>query len=307
MVAFKYIWRLVRCTFVQTPLRFSVPASPSDLSQKVFLVTGGSAGIGLETVRELAKRNATVIVGSRSVVKAEAAVQSLESQSGQKLKIQIIPLDLADLASVKSFVQKVQAFLDGRKLDVLINNAGIMVDEFQTSKQGHEIHFATNHLGHFLLTQLLLPNLASPGGRVVFVNAELHTLSTEATPDFKYKSGNNASQVPYCRSKLAGIWYAYELQRRYPQLIAPVLHPGVIATQMNLPRAKFLQYLMKKIFISTAEGAQTSLYCALAQDVKGLTYYNNVLGVVPSSEISYDKSKAAAMWELSDRLTKQYQ
>ncbi|KAL3163188.1 hypothetical protein ABBQ32_009592 [Trebouxia sp. C0010 RCD-2024] len=306
MVALKYIVRLFRTSFLQFPQRFYAPSTPSDLSQKTFLITGGNAGIGLETVKELAKRGAVVIVGSRSIEKAEDAIRVLEQDLGKKLRVHIIQLDLADLASVKQFAQKVQALLGGKTLDVLVNNAGVQSDKYQTSKQGHELHFATNHLGPFLLTQLLLPNLASPGGRVVFVGAELHTLATDATPDFVYKSGPHTGTPPYCRSKLAQIWYAFELQRRHPELTIPVLHPGVINTELFKLDSRLLTWLKSKIFIGTRQGAQTTLYCCLADNVKGLTYYHNSLGVIPASDLSYDQNKAAAMWDLSNKLTQNF-
>ncbi|KAL0038297.1 hypothetical protein WJX77_001140 [Trebouxia sp. C0004] len=306
MGALTYYFRLFRSTLFQFPQRFHAPSQPSDLSQKTFLVTGGNAGIGLETVRELAKRDATVIVGSRNVEKSEAAVGALERDLGKKLRVYVLQLDLSDLASVKMFAQKVQALLDGRKLDVLVHNAGVMIDQYSQSKQGHEIHFATNHLGPALLTQQLLPNLATPGGRVVFVNAELHTLAEDATPDFVFKTGVNAATPPYCRSKLAQVWYAYELQRRHPKLIVPVLHPGVIDTEMNSFDSKILTFIKSKLFIGCRQGAQTTLYCCLAEGVKGLTYYHNCLGVVPTSQISYDNKRAAAMWDLSNKLTQHF-
>ncbi|KAL3134509.1 hypothetical protein ABBQ38_006360 [Trebouxia sp. C0009 RCD-2024] len=229
MVAPKYYIRLIRSAFFQFPQRFFAPKEPADLSQQAYVVTGGNAGIGLETVKELAKRNATVVLGSRSVQRGQEAVQSLEQDLGKAMKLHVVQLDLADLASVKDFAQRVQKLLGTKKIDALVNNAGVQTDQYQQSKQGHEMHFATNHLGHFLLTQLLLQSMASPGGRIVFVNAELHSLATDATPNFVYKSGGTPA---YCRSKLAQVWYAYELQRRHPELIVPVLHPGVIDTQL---------------------------------------------------------------------------
>lgn len=303
MVALKYYARLLRCSLLQFPQRFYAPSAPSDLSLKTFLVTGGNAGIGLETVRELAKRGAVVIIGSRSVERADKAVRALEQELGKTLLIHVVQLDLADLASVKRFAQQVQALLGGKKLDVLVNNAGAQCDQYQTSKQGHEVHFATNHLGHFLLTELLLPNLTSPGGRVVFVGAELHTFAMDATPDFVYKSGPQAGTTPYCRSKLAQVWHAYELQRRHSGLVVPILHPGVIDTNLFRPNSKFLTYLKSWLFITPRQGAQTTLYCCLADNVKGLTYYHNSFGIVPSSEVSYDGPKATAMWNLSSKLT----
>nr|ARQ20725.1 lipid body protein [Lobosphaera incisa] len=299
MVSLWYLVRLLRCTFFQKPQRFQAPTAgdASDASNKVAVVTGGNAGIGLETVRHLAGIGMTVIIGCRDTGKGEKAAQLLkQEETGRKLRIHVAALDLSDLSSVTKFAHRVESLLDGRPLDLLVNNAGVMHVPYTRSEQGHELQFAVNYLGHFHLTQLLLPRLKSPGGRVVVVNAELHTLADDATPDYTYQGKGDQG---YWRSKLAGVWFAYELQRRRPDLIVPVLHPGVIDTGLaDAPR-----WLKRLLFINSREGAQTTLYCCLAPDVKGLTYYNNALGVVPSSKLSYDRQRAAALWNLSEQLT----
>ncbi|KAK9818067.1 hypothetical protein WJX72_006567 [[Myrmecia] bisecta] len=302
MVSFWYYLRLIRSTFFQKPQRFQAPTVGYAIGvrDKIAIVTGGNAGIGLETVRHLAALGMTVIIGCRDKGKGERAARLLQEQeAGRTLSIHVAELDLSDLGNVTKFANYVKHFLNGKPLDLLVNNAGVMHIPHTLSKQGHELQFAVNYLGHFHLTKLLLPNMKSPGGRVVFVNAELHTLANDATPDYAYKGKGDQG---YCRSKLAGVWNAYELQRRRPDLVVPVLHPGVIAT--NLADAPW--WLKRLLFITPREGAQTTLYCCLDEDVKGLTYYHNALGMVPSSKASYDQQRAAAMWELSEQLTKPF-
>lgn len=290
-----YYLRLIRCSLFQRPQRFII----SDLKGgegRFAIVTGGNAGIGVETVRLLCKAGFTVILASRNIERGELVRKELEDEEGHSLLIKVMQLDLADLHSVAKFVSNVAAELKGKKLSILVHNGGVYEIPYGKSKQGHELQFATNHLGPFLLSKLLLPHLDSPGGRIVYVNAELHTLAKDASPDFKY---SDAGTQAYCRSKLAQIWGAYELQRRRPDLIVPVLHPGVVKTRMtdNVP-----SLIRRWLFLTAAEGAQTTIYCCLHPDVQGLRYYHNSLGLLPSSRVSYDKEKAAAMVALSEKL-----
>lgn len=299
MALFRFYWRLFLTTFWQRPLRFR-PAAKS-LKGLIVVVTGGNAGIGYETAFYLASHGARVIISSRSEQRGVEAVVDMQKRAGQELDLHCYQLDLSDLASVQHFASRVQAVIGSKKLDVLINNAGLMNIPYQTSKQGHEMTFATNHLGHFLLTRLLIPIMPQPGGRVVIVSAELHTLATDASPDYKYGD----SQDAYNRSKLANIWHAYELQRREPGLVVPVLHPGVINTNLG-HYGSVVSFIKRLLFLTPEQGAWTTLFCSLADGVQGNTYYHNSLGVVPTSPLANDKQRGQAMWDLSERLVKDF-
>ena len=261
-----------------------------DQSGRLALVTGANSGLGLETARALAAQGATVLLACRSLERAEAAQQSLEGAAGDpgpdsSTTGSLIPLqlDLADLGSVAAAAQQV-AERWGR-LDLLINNAGVMAPPRQLSRQGFELQFAVNHLGHFALTQRLLPLLqGQPGARVVHVSSGAAYFGRIAWDDLQGERRYDA-WAAYAQSKLANVMTALELQRRLQAAGSTALslaaHPGLARTNLQPTsvaarnsRLEALAYrLMDPLFQSAAMGALPQLHAATAAGVAGGSFW----------------------------------
>lgn len=209
-------------------------------------------------------------------------------------------LDLGDLNSVEAFADRVKEAAG--RVDILVLCAAIAGKPYKLSPQGHEIHYATNFLGHFALTQHLLPALLPQKARVVVVSSILHSYADDAGPDYRYPSwpalvGISFGWWAYCRSNLAKTWFGYELQRRHPELTVPLVHPGVIDSGLTVIPTEFLQSIKRALLISPIDGARTPLYAALSPDVKGHTFYHNVLGIIGSSSASYDVTRGVPHYD----------
>lgn len=215
-----------------------------DLSNKVALVTGAASGIGVETARALAQAGAETILAVRDVEKADAVAQSLIESTGSH-RIYVLPLDLTSLMSVEDMVG---AFTERwNKLDILINNAGVMATPFEHTVEGFELQLGTNHIGHFLLTTLLLPALLAAGqSRVVSVSSLGHRRSDILWDDVNFERRPYDRWLAYGQSKTANILFAVGLTSRYASrgITANALHPGLIL-DTNLvryvPRAEWQQ------------------------------------------------------------------
>ena len=202
-----------------------------DQSGRTALITGANSGLGLESVRALADRGARVVLACRSLAKAEAACRELAAEGGGELIA--LELNLADLASVRHGAAQVAERCGA--IDLLINNAGVMAPPRQLSAQGFELQFAVNHLGHFALTQQLLP-LLRPGARVVHVSSGASYFGRIAFHDLQGEQRYDA-WAAYAQSKLANVMTALELQRRLDAQGAEVLsvsaHPGLARTNLQ--------------------------------------------------------------------------
>jgi protochlorophyllide reductase len=247
-----------------------------DQQGRVALVTGANSGLGLETARALARRGATVILGCRSLQRAEAAMRQLQQETSGSLHV--LSLDLADLRSVATAAQQVQAW--GR-LDLLINNAGIMAIPRQLSADGYERQFATNHLGHFALTIALLPLLQqTPHSRVVTVTSGAQHFGSIAFEDLQGARRYDRWRA-YCQSKLANTMFALELQQRLERQKSATsslaAHPGLARTQLQptsvaasgRPLEGLAYRLMDPLFQSAAAGALPQLRAATDPGVVG--------------------------------------
>ena len=287
-----------------------------DQRGRTALITGANSGLGLETARALAAKGAQVVVACRSQAKADLACQQLASEGGGPL----IPLelDLADLASVRRGAAEVAERWGG--LDLLINNAGVMAPPRQLSAQGFELQFAVNHLGHFALTQQLLP-LLRPGARVVHVSSGASYFGRIAFDDLQGEQRYDA-WAAYAQSKLANVMTALELQRRLNAQGAAVLsiaaHPGLARTNLQPSsvaargsRVEALAYrLMDPLFQSAAMGALPQLFAATAPAAKPGGFYGpgglgNLKGYPKACRIApaaLDAADCNQLWEVSEAL-----
>jgi retinol dehydrogenase-12 len=245
-----------------------------DLTGRFAIVTGGNGGIGLETVIELARLGATVTIASRDSQKTREAITTARRQSGSD-KINASYVDLSDLNSVRAFAKR---YLDsGNPLHLLINNAGIMmVQTRRLSPEGQETQFSVNHLAHYLLTRLLIPVLEkSAPARIINLSSVGHALGSMDLDDLTFEKRPYGPVAAYAQSKGANIAFTAELARRLESkgITAYAVHPGSVHTDlMREANASVMirildtiMYPLKLIvFKTTAEGAYTSLYCALA-------------------------------------------
>ena len=293
-----------------------------DLSGQIALVTGANSGLGLESARALLAKGATVVLACRSLAKADQARAVLTSQpstvSGPNPdgRITVLELDLADLASVARAADQVAA-RHGR-LDVLLNNAGVMAPPRTLTAQGFELQFGVNHLGHFALTQRLLPLLlASDSPRVAQVTSGAQYFGQLDFDDLQGERRYDRWKA-YGQSKLANVVFAQELQRRYPQLRSTAAHPGLARTNLqptsvaaNGSRVERLAYrLMGPLFQSAAQGALPQLFALTAPEAQpGGHYGPSELGgikgwpkAVPMAKAALDPAQGARLWQVSEEL-----
>jgi NAD(P)-dependent dehydrogenase (short-subunit alcohol dehydrogenase family) len=292
-----------------------------DLSGKTIVVTGGNSGIGYEAAKQFARKRAHVVLACRDIGKARAAVAAITAED-PTASLAVMPLDLASLASVRSFTA---AFLSQHgTLHVLCNNAGVMALPNRKTADGFEIQFGTNHLGHFALTGLLIERLlATPGARVVTVSSGAHRFGAMRFDDLQWERGYR-KWAAYGQSKLANLLFTYDLQRKLAaagaRLISVACHPGYAATNLQLvgPRmqgSSLLESLAQLgnrfVAQSAALGALPTLYAATAPDVRGGDYIGphglaqnwGYPKKVQSNRRSHDTAAATRLWEISEQLT----
>lgn len=276
------------------------------MENKICLVTGANAGIGLETARGLAQEGATVVMVCRNRERGEKAQSDIQESTGN----QDVHLYIADLAAQKQIRDLASRFLsEYDRLDVLINNAGVFLPDLQLTEEDYEATFAINHLAYFLLTHLLLDTIKStPGARIVNVSSNAHQ-SARINFDALEKVSSYNGFVAYGQSKLANVLFTYELARRLEGtgITCNALHPGVVATNIANQGLSFFTVffrLFSPFFKSPESGAATSLYLASSPDVAGTTgKYFADKSEKKSSPRSHDESTAKRLWDLSCTLT----
>jgi len=292
-----------------------------DQKGRVVIVTGGNSGIGYEAGLVLAGKGAHVILAVRDVNKGEKAAQAIRERHMQA-QVTVMPLDLSDLKSVRAFAQAFLAKYE--RLDILINNAGVMALPARKTADGFEMQFGTNHLGHFALTGLLLPALkATKDARVVTVSSGVHTSGDIHFDDLQWEKKYDRWGA-YAQSKVANLLFAYELQRRLTgagvDTISLGCHPGYAATNLQsagpqMDGSMFSLWMMKLanalIAQSQEMGALPTLFAAVALQVNGCDYIGPTsLGgmrgypdKVRSNDLSYDEKMAKRLWSVSEELT----
>jgi NAD(P)-dependent dehydrogenase (short-subunit alcohol dehydrogenase family) len=244
-----------------------------DQNGKVVVVTGSSSGLGYETAKVLADKNATVIVAVRNEVKGNVAVEKIKLQN-PNANIQVMLLDLANLESVHNFAENFKKKFE--KLDLLINNAGVMIPPYTKTKDGFELQFGTNHLGHFALTGLLIDLIKkTPNSRIVNVSSTAQKIGKLNFEDLNWETRRYNKLRSYGDSKLANLYFTSELQKRLDKQSSGVIvasaHPGV--TDTELTRHSLLFKVLTFFAQDRKMGALPTLYAAVAPDVEGNDYY----------------------------------
>ncbi|MGV1761417.1 SDR family NAD(P)-dependent oxidoreductase [Rhizobium sp. A22-96] len=299
-----------------------------DLSGKRVLVTGASAGLGVETARALAARGAQVVGAARDLAKAERATAAVRADARNGGGLELIELDLASLASVRKASHALVS--DGRTFDIVIANAGVMATPLGHTADGFETQFGTNHLGHFVFVNRIA-SLISPGGRLVNVSSSGHRFADVDLEDPNFEHTDYEPWLAYGRSKTANILFAVEFDRRHKSrgVRATALHPGGIQTELgrHLP-ADALEQMLTRInaelaaegkppfqFKTVPQGAATSVWAGVvaAADEVGGKYCENchvsvitegVINPISEGVRSYalDPEHAKALWARSEEM-----
>jgi NAD(P)-dependent dehydrogenase (short-subunit alcohol dehydrogenase family) len=287
-----------------------------DLGGRTAIVTGANTGLGLETARALAEKGATVVLAVRNLEKGRDAIEWISARRpGARVSLQ--SLDLTSLAAVRRAASEIAA--THPRIDLLVNNAGVMYTPESRTADGFELQLGTNHLGHFALTGLLLPRLLEArGSRVVSVSSIGHRIRSEIDLDDLAFEKGYGRVAAYGRSKLANLLFTYELQRRLAgagaQTSALAAHPGLSATELlrNSPAAlRFLEAPLRPLAQSAAMGALPTLRAATDPAAAGGEYYGpgglaELWGHpvrVASSARSHDADLQRRLWKASEELT----
>uniref|UniRef100_A0A251UD62 Putative glucose/ribitol dehydrogenase n=1 Tax=Helianthus annuus TaxID=4232 RepID=A0A251UD62_HELAN len=277
---------------------------------------GGASGIGLETTRVLTMRGAHVIIAARNIKAANEAKQAI-LKNNENAKIDVLELDLSSLNSVNAFVHTFKAL--NLPLNILINNAGVMFCPYQLSQDGIEMHFATNYLGHFHLTNLLLDKMKETAtttgieGRIVILSSLAHAYTYEQGIRFeKINDKDSYSKKAYGQSKLANILHANELTRRLKEegvnITVNSVNPGFIMTDLmrhSFVLMRIFQLLTYPIWQTVVQGAATSCYVALHPNLKGVSgKYFMYCNEYATSNLATEPELAKKLWDYSRNLVK---
>jgi NAD(P)-dependent dehydrogenase (short-subunit alcohol dehydrogenase family) len=296
------------------------PADIPSLAGRRAIVTGANSGLGYEVARELARHGAATLLACRSPARADEARERLRAAvPGADISVGIV--DLAELDSVRAFAAEHGT---GPPIHILVNNAGVMAVPRQYTKDGFELHLATNHLGHFALTGLLLPALlAEPWSRVVSVSSGVAQAGRIDFDDLQSR-GSYHRWMAYAQSKLANLLFAFEFDRRAEaagrQLVSVAAHPGYAATNLqtaaptesgNWFQIRMMEFSNAVFAQSAAQGAQPLLYATTAPDVHGGDYYGprwffgmrGPVGRAAPPGRALDRQAAARLWSASEELT----
>lgn len=284
---------------------------------RIAIVTGANVGLGFETALVLAGKGAKVILACRSAEKANKAMADIRQQVPDA-DLVFLPLDLSDLASVRAFAEQFLSHYS--QLDLLINNAGVMMPPYEKTVDGFELQMGANYLGHFLLTSLLLPTLeATNQSRIVNLSSIAHRTGKIHFDDLHFEKRYSKTEA-YGQSKLAMLMFSYELSRRLKaqnySTLSVAAHPGVANTALTRYMPKLMMRLLSPLFgllvSSPAEGALPQLYAALGEDIVSGDYtgpngFNEIRGKqaikVEPRPHALDADVSKRLWEVSETLT----
>jgi NAD(P)-dependent dehydrogenase (short-subunit alcohol dehydrogenase family) len=285
---------------------------------RIFIVTGANAGLGFETSKELGKQGAKVIMACRNLSKGENAKEEIQKEFPQ-VDLEVMEIDLSTMNSVRDFAEKYTSNFD--RLDVLINNAGVMMPPYTKTEDGFELQFAANYLGHFLLTGLLLDHLTkTPDSRIVNLSSIAHKSGKINFDDLQSEKKYSASGA-YSQSKLACLMFNFELQRRleskgHNNTIGTAAHPGVALTSLMRHMPKWVYYMLRYtaapfVTQSASRGAEPTLMAAIGKadggDYFGPTGFKEMKGdpgKAEFTELSKDEDIAKRLWKKSEELVK---
>ncbi|KAK2884886.1 retinol dehydrogenase 13-like [Channa argus] len=285
--------------------------SKATIHGKTVVITGANTGIGKETARELAKRGGRIIMGCRDMEKCEAAALEIR---GKTLNPQVYAchLDLASMKSIREFAKRLKQ--DEQHVDILINNAGVMRCPAWKTEDGFDMQFGVNHLGHFLLTNLLLDKLKeSAPSRVINLASLAHIIGKIDFEDLNWEKKKFDTKQAYCQSKLANVLFTRELAKRLQGTGVTVnaVHPGVVATELGrhtgLHQSQFSSSLLSPFFsllVKSPElGAQPVVFLAVSEELEGVTgqYYDVMTEKEPATQ-ALDEEAARRLWEVSSKL-----
>ena len=278
------------------------------LEGKTVIVTGANTGIGRETALDLAGRGARVILACRNISKADVAAKDIQNKTGNS-KVIVKELDLASLRSVRKFASEINE--SEERLDILVNNAGIMRCPYGTTEDGFEMQLGVNHLGHFLLTNLLLDKLQkSQPSRIINVSSLAHTRGKICFDDLQSKREYSPGPA-YAQSKLANVLFTRELSKKLDStdITVTAVHPGVVKTELGRHLSLSKSYLARfslapivwLVFKTPRQGAQTTIHCAVADDIESGVYYSDCKSKDPAEQAK-DDGVAKKLWEISAAL-----
>jgi NAD(P)-dependent dehydrogenase (short-subunit alcohol dehydrogenase family) len=283
-----------------------------DQTGRIAVVTGSSSGIGYEAARVLANKNAKVIIAVRNAQKGESALQKIIAQNANA-DVSVMILDLANLKSVKEFTNEYKSKFD--QLDLLINNAGVMMPPYSKTTDGFELQFGTNHLGHFALTLQLLDVIEkTENSRIVNVSSMAHNYGNLDFDDLTWEERSYNKMKSYGDSKIANIYFTYELQNKLDKkglkVKVTAAHPGWTATELQR-HAGLFDFLNNFFAMKIEQGALPTLRAAIDPEALGKDYYGpdgwkEMRGDpmrVKSNELSHDKEIAKKLWDVSEELT----
>jgi NAD(P)-dependent dehydrogenase (short-subunit alcohol dehydrogenase family) len=291
-----------------------------DQTGRTVLITGANSGLGLRSAQALAGKGARVVMGCRNETKAKAALDEVRA-TATGAEPEVVRMDLADLASVRAAAEQVGGVVE--RLDVLMNNAGVMAVPFGRTADGFEMQFGTNHLGHFALTGLLLPALQrAQAPRVVTTSSTAHRMGRMRWDDLNWKQGRYMKWPAYGQSKLANLLFMFELDRRSraagSDLVAAAGHPGYASTHLqatssgaNKLKALFFEAGNRVFAQSDVMGALPQLYAATMPDVVGGEYFGpdgrfesrGFPHRTGTTSAARDAESARRLWEASEALT----
>ncbi len=300
---------LVALYFLRKFFAGGVCHSKAQLKGKTVIITGCNTGIGKETVRDMSKRGARVVMACRNLELANQAANEIQEET--RGDIRVVQLDLASLKSVRQCAKDILEEED--RIDILINNAGVMTCPLMKTEEGFEMQMGTNHLGHFLFTNLLLEKIKSGNrpARIVNVSSLAHTGGNIDLDDLHFRNKPYNRVMAYCHSKLANVLFTRELAKRLKgtKITTYALHPGSVKTELArhvevyLGPLKHVLWLIVGFFCKTPkQGAQTNIYCAVDEACANETglYYADCAVKTPC-KAALDDDMAEKLWGLSEK------